>query len=265
LILSHKFFKKMERKIDKRGQIAIFVVVAVVIVGVIVAIFLFPQINVFAGEVDPSSYLKDCMEQDTTETMELLASQGGYLNPENYVLYQDNKFTYLCYSSENYKTCTVQQPLIKANFEKELKAQIEPRARQCVRDLEEQYKKRGYEVESSSGELNVSFVPGRLVLSFLSPMTIRKEGVQTFRQFTTSLDTEMYDLLMTASSIIDFESTLGDTDTLLYIQYYPDLTIDKLKRDGDTLYILGNVLTEEEFKFASRSLVWPPGYGLEEI
>ena len=75
----------------------------------------------------------------------------------------------------------------------------------------------------------------------------------------------MYDLLLTSTSMVEFESTLGDTETLSYIQYYPDLKIEKLKRNGDTLYTLSNVVTGDKFSFSSRSLVFPPGYGLEKL
>jgi len=190
---------------------------------------------------------------------------GGYLEPESYVSYQGEKFTYFCYTSEFYEPCVVQQPLIKRNFEMELKKQIEPRARQCVNDLKKLYETKGYDVQADVGNLNVTFIPGKLNLEFLSPMTISKENVQTFRKFSSSIDTEMYDLLLTASSIVDFESTLGDTETLIYIQYYPDLKIEKIKRDGNTLYTLSNVVSKDEFQFATRSLVWPQGYGVEEI
>jgi hypothetical protein len=48
------------------------------------------------------------------------------------------------------------------------------------------------------------------------------------------------------------------------MQYYPDLKIEKTKlSDGTTIYILSNVVSKDRFTFASRSLAWPPGYGLE--
>ena len=128
--------------------------------------------------------------------------------------------------------------------------------------MKEQYERQGYEVSSSPGDLEVNFVPGSLNVEFISPMTISKESTQTFRKFVVSIDSEMYDLLMIAVSILDFESSLGDSETLLYLQYYPDLSIEKVKRNGDTIYTLKNVVTNEEFRFASRSLVWPVGYNL---
>lgn len=250
---------------DKGGQISLFVIIAIVIVAVVAVIFLFPRISVLTSDVEPNSYLRDCIEKDARANMESLALQGGYSNPESYVMYQDNKFTYLCYTSENYKPCLVQQPLIKNHFEEELKSIIEPRARQCAQDLKVLYERKGYAVESDEGELNVNFVPGKLNIEFDSPLAIVKDGSQTFRRFSTSLDTEMYDLLLTSTSMVQFESTLGDTETLSYIQYYPDLKIEKLKRDGDTLYTLSNVVTGDKFSFSSRSLVFPPGYGLEKL
>lgn len=250
---------------EKRGQVTLFVIAAIIIIGVVVAVFLAPRINFLAGDVEPNSYLRNCIEDDARESMERLAMQGGYPNPENYVTYQDEKFTYLCYTAEEYKPCIVQQALIKKNFEDQIRMQIEPRARQCYNDLKESYESRGFDVTGSPGDLNVSFVPGRLNLEFLSPMTVTKENTQTFTKFSTSIDTEMYGLLLTAGSIVEFESTLGDTETLTYIQYYPDLSIEKIKRDGDTLYTLSNVVSGDEFQFATRSLVWPEGYGVQKI
>ena len=249
---------------DKRGQISFFVIIAIVIVAVVAVIFLFPKIKVFVSDVEPNSYLRNCIEKDARNTNNQLADQGGYSDPENYVEYLGDKYTYLCYTSEDYKTCVVQQPLIKRHFENELKQKIEPEARKCVSDLKSLYESKGYDVSATPGDLNMSFVPGKLILDFISPMTISKESKQTFRKFAISIDTEMYDLILTATSIIEFESTLGDSETLSYIQYYPDLKIEKIKRDGDTLYTLGNVVSGDQFKFGSRSLVWPAGYNLEK-
>ena len=71
----------------------------------------------------------------------------------------------------------------------------------------------------------------------------------------------MYDLLLIAESIVQFESTLGDSETTDYLNYYPDLSISKIKLgDGSKVYTLKDVVTNEQFRFATRSLVWPAGY-----
>ena len=248
---------------NKRGQIAIFVIIAILIASVILVVFLNPGGRIGISEdVNPSSYLSNCIEPKVSEALEILSKQGGSLNPENYVLYRDQKVEYLCYTNKQYSLCSVQQPLLVMHIEDEIKSYVEPVARQCIRDLEERYESQGYIVSTTPGDLSVDFAPGKISIEFDSPMTIEKDSTQTFRKFAVSINSEMYDLLMTAVSIIQYESALGDSETLLYLQYYPDLSIKKVKREGDTIYTLKNVVTNEAFTFASRSLVWPAGYGL---
>lgn len=252
-------------KMNKRGQVAIFVILAIVIVLGVVIFMLYPKIKFAVTDVNPSSYLKDCIEPELKVALLALERQGGYMTPTSYMLYQDEKIQYLCYTSENYKPCTVQQPILVGHFAGELKREIEPKARQCVTDLKEAYEGKGYDVIVRSSDINVSLIPGSVAVEFIAPMTITKESTQTFSKFSVGVKSEIYDLLLTAVSIIQYESTLGDSETLSYINYYPDLRIEKVKRDDGTLYILSNVVTKDEFRFATRSLVWPSGYGLEQL
>ena len=246
---------------EKRGQITIFIIIAIVIIGVIVLFFVLPKVNVFIGDVNPNSYLKDCVEPAVGEIKEVLSKQGGYGAPTNYLTYQDNKIQFLCYTSEDYLPCTVQQPLLIRHIEREIKDYIQPRARQCVQDLKTQYEKNGYRVNAAPGEINVSIAIGSIIVDFVSPMVVSKEdNTQTFRKFAVAINSEWYNLLSTATSIIQYESTLGDSETGLYISYYPNLRIEKTRRDdGTTIYQLSDVTTEDKFNFATRSLVWPQG------
>jgi hypothetical protein len=244
----------------KRGQISIFVIVAIVVVGIIVLIFAFPNLNVFVSDVNPSSFLRECVKGEIDNNLGILSKQGGYLNPENYVMYQGNRIQYLCYTSESYLPCKVQQPLLVKHVEDELKRKIKPRAQECVQELKAKYESQGYSVRTTPGDVTVSIAPGSIIVDFLSPMSVTKESSQTFERFAVAIDSEMYDLLSTATNIIQFESTLGDSETTVYLNYYPDLRIDKTKRNGDTIYKLSNVVTGDEFTFASRSLVWPQGF-----
>ncbi len=246
--------------INKKGQVTIFVIIAIVIVGVIVLVFVFPKVNVFAGEVNPNSYLSDCIKPSLDEIKETLSNQGGYAEPTNYLMYKGDRIQFLCYTSENYLPCVVQQPLLVRHVEGEVKDYIQPRARQCISDLKTRYERQGYNVQSTPGEVNVSIDSGSITVDFVSPMVVSKQdNAQTFRKFAVALDSEWYDLLSTATSIIQYESTFGDSETSLYISYYPNLKIDKTRRDEGTVYKLSDVVTGDEFSFASRSLVWPQG------
>ena len=66
---------------------------------------------------------------------------------------------------------------------------------------------------------------------------------------------------MIATSILQFESSLGDSDTDALMLYYPEYIVSKIKRqDGTTVYILEHKISGIKFQFASRSLAWPAGY-----
>ncbi len=259
---SYKDLRTLEEM--KRGQVAIFVIVAIVLVGFVVALFFIPQARVLltgAEAPDPAAFMRSCIQPSLEDSLETITQQGGSLNPSPSTLYGGTQIQYLCYIGENYQPCIVQQPLLVAHVEQEIKSALGGEVRTCVSELQSEFERRGYTVVSDVGEFNVSIVPGRIAIEFDEPLTVSKESTQTFRSFSATQKSELYNLLLIATSIVEFESTLGDSETTLYIQYYPDLKIEKLRREGDTIYILTNVETEESFTFATRSLVWPAGFG----
>jgi hypothetical protein len=132
-----------------------------------------------------------------------------------------------------------------------------------MRSLKEEYENQGYNVRLGEMSSDVEIVSGIIKVNFDTDMTISKDTTRNFNGFDIDIRSEMYDLLLTAQSVIDFEATYGDSETTVYLKYYPNLRMEKIKLDDSTtIYKLGNVVTEEEFVFASRSLAWPPGYGI---
>ena len=263
---NYKYAKTELFMSNKKGQVAIFVIIAVVIVAIIMILLFKPKLP-FSGttnELSPVSYLKSCLENDLRENINLLSESGGYTNPEGVLEYQGEKIKYLCYTAEFYKTCVVQQPLIKEHFEIELSNLMKTKLNECMQSLKSEYEKRGNEISIGNGDSKVSFNPNNVLISFTTPITITKnDETRSFNGFEVEIESKMYDLLMIAVSIIDYESTLGDSETTLFMQYYPDLKIEKTKlSDGSKVYRVTDVVTKETFRFASRSLSWPPGYGL---
>jgi hypothetical protein len=246
---------------NRKGQVTIFVILALVVVVVVIVIFAFPQVNVFSSNINPSSYLRTCIEPEIESIKNILSEQGGYSNPDNYAMYRDFKLQYLCYTSEFYTPCSVQQPLLLKHVQDQIKKHIEPRAKQCLEDLKSQYERKGYEVRSGSSQISVNIIPDNIGIDFVAPLTLIKGDTQTFQKFSISVDSKWYYLINTAVNIIQYESVFGDSETSLYISYYPNLKIEKTRRDdGSTIYQLSDVTTNDKFYFATRSLVWPQGF-----
>jgi hypothetical protein len=253
-------------KMRKRGQISIFVIFAIVIVVLAILIFIFyPRIESFVGGEDsPNTFLKRCVEPVIEEGVDILSKQGGYYDPEGFVMYKGERVKYLCYTAQYYVPCYVQQPLLRAHFEQELEDLIDDKAAECVGEMKGYFEDRGYSVSGGTTprtDVNVNF--NDISVDVNLDLVLEKDTTRRFDNIEFGYKSQMYSLLMTATSIIDFESTYGDSETLAYVRYYPNLKIGKFKLgDGSTVYELEDIRTGETFTFASRSLAWPGGLGL---
>lgn len=259
--------EKMKRGANRRGQLTILVIVALIIVAILIVFLIYPRLSpLFSSDLNPTTYLSSCIEPTITDTVAKLNQRGGYLNPEGTILYQDVNIKYLCYTPEFYKMCIVQQPMIKNHYEQELAQEVNTKALTCLTSLKDEYKRRGYEVTAGAASSSVSIVPNKISTVITVPLSANKGGVvQTFNSFSIETPSQMYDLLMLSQNIIQFEATLGDSETTLYLMYYPNLKIEKTKlSDGTKIYRVSDVTTKEKFSFASRSLSWPPGYGTDK-
>ena len=242
----------------------IFIIIAVIVVALVVLLyFLFPGIKSTTGfdTKNPSAFIQTCMKDDLEDTVELISLQGGSVDPEGYYLYEGNKLKYLCYTNENYKLCGVQISFLKEHIESEIKTNLQNKASECFLDLQESYEKKNYNVNLVTGETIVELLPERVVATFNHKLTVTKGDSEQYETFRVVINNNLYELISIADSIVDWESNYGEAEPLWYMGLYHDLEIEKIKQTDDTkVYILTNINTKDKFQFASRSLVFPPGY-----
>jgi len=258
--------KKGVSKKNKKGQVTIFIILAIMVVVMGILIYLYyPQIATTLGLApqSPQSFIQSCIEEEIENHIEKLSLQGGSLHPSHYIMYDNQKVEYLCYTNEFYKTCVMQQPLLKEHIESEIEKEISDNAKDCFDSLEENYKRRGYTVNLRRGEINVELLPKRIITTFDYPLTLTKGGAEKYDSFRVVLNNNLYELVSITNSILNLEARYGDAETTIYMNYYHDLKVEKKKQsDGTTIYILTDRNNENKFQFASRSLAWPPGYGI---
>lgn len=253
----------MKNKRCKKGQITIFVIIAVIIVGIIAFMFL-PQIKNIITTTPAELVPKDCIQDAVLPALNTAMLQGGAFNPKLYYLYEDKKVDYLCYTGEWYKTCNMQKPFLKQSIESELTANVSGEIQKCIAKMTTQLQNKGYSVQVS-GNKNpiISIVPSKIIVSFNMTMNLQKgEEKMTFNpgRFQTDIDSNSYEIIMVASSIQNFEARFGDSAPESYMSFYPDMRVQKLKQsDGTKIYIVSDRNTEEKLVFATRSLAWPPG------
>lgn len=249
----------MIKKLNKKAQLTIFIIIAIVIAAILLILF-YPKIKVLVTGPVATDYIEECAEEAAEEALEKLKVQGGSLEPENYILYEDNKVEYVCYTNEYYKRCIMQKPFLKQDIEQEIIGYVEPRVKNCFSSLKQQLEKRGSRVELQDIEVEASVVPNSIIIDINAPMTVTKGSVAKFKKFKVSIKSQLYDLVMLSSSIANYEARYGDSDSLTYMLYYPDIRVEKKERDEGRIYILTHKPTNEKFMFAARSIAWPAGY-----
>ena len=249
---------------SKRSQVTIFIIIAVIIIAVALLIyFIYPKIKTTGITTDPTSYIQDCIKKDLETNINKISMQGGSLNPTLYSEYNNEKIEYLCYINEYYKTCVMQQPLLKTHIEEEIKNSINEKTKECFDSLEETYKKRGYEVNLIRNDHQVELLPERIITTFDYYLELTKgSATNKYEVFKIVLNNNLYELVSISNSILRSEAQYGDTETTNYMTYYHWLKLEKKGvGDGTKVYILTDRNSQNKFQFASRSIVWPAGYG----
>jgi hypothetical protein len=247
---------------NKRGQITLFIIIAIFLVVALLIIF-FPRIKQIIAPLSPELSLQRCIESDLKKELNLITANGGSKNPSLYFSYAGSKIEYLCYTNEDYKTCVMQQPLLKQHIERELLDTLKPKIESCIETMEKNAESQGYKVSSSKSNPSIEISQNNVKLSVNVDMVLEKETTIRISKIESRTSSGIYDLLMITSSILNWEARYGDSDILTYMLYYPDIKVEKYRQgEGSKVYILTNKNTQENLVFATRSLNFPAGYGV---
>ena len=251
--------KRVENRMNKRGQVTLFIIIGILIVAIILMFFLWIS-PTYLGESSKRLGFEGCVEDALELTIEELGVNAGFPNPEFAYSYLGDKIAYLCYTNEFYITCTIQKPFLVQHFEEGISKSLRDEINACYLASINDLKERGYEVVSGEVNYEVSLEPSVARVLIDAPTTV---GANKFARFNVKLNSPIYDMIMISTSILQFESELGDSDVTSLMFLHPEVIIDKLKQgDGTTIYIVTSKDYGIEFKFASRSLAWPAGYDI---
>jgi len=274
---------------NKKGQVTIFVIVAIlIIVGVALFFVLRSGIvpgteGVFGAEVNPSSYLESCLEEPIQDAIELISHQGGYANPKLKISnwqftqfssleeYKDNgkepfssDIAYLCYNQNNYYPCVNQWEMPFEISKQELKNEISDNVRECFNEMTNDLTKNGYVVDAKyrDGNFDVDLTNNKIIININGEVSLTKAG-QTSKQegFKVVVPSRFYDLIDMARIILNQEANYCSSQTLGLMLLHPKFDIDVFKTgNSDTIFTIQHKDTKEWFRFAVKGCVIPPAY-----
>lgn len=263
--MASKMMKIRKNKINKRSQVTIFIIIALIIVIAIAFIFLVwrkPTIEV-SPTTDPEGYIEKCTKDATKEAIDILSEQGGDIKPEGSVMYKDKSIAYLCYNANYYKPCVNQRPLLIEHIEKEITFYIEPKIQDCFLSLKQELEKRNYDVEMGSmntEDITTELQSKRVIVTIDRKLQMTKnEATRNFEEFKAQVSSSIYDLGKIAMEVANQESRYCNFDILGFMIIYPEYDAQNFRTDSNTIYILKEIASGKEFTFAIRSCALPAG------
>jgi len=262
-----KLFKcqVLDIEMQKRGQVTLFIIIAIVIVAVVILAFilapkLLPQMR-FAGKaIDPETYVQDCINNVLEPDVELLASQGGYLKQlELYIIYKQVHVGYLCYTNLDNQPCFNQQPFLKDSVEKQLTDDLRSGniVTSCINEFRDAAQKQGYDVSvCPSPKFSVNLTESKVNVPITCQITMTKgQETKTVEKLNPFLKWPLYEFVLVSREIVDEEISYGNFGQQAYMMAHPWISIDRFKAESTTIYTLKEISSSKIFMFAVRNFV----------
>jgi hypothetical protein len=210
----------------------------------------------------PKQEIEKCVKNSVEEAVSIMLPQGGYINPDNYYLYQNNKVEYLCYTNKYYFSCINQEPLYTESLEEEIHNYIEPKIKDCFYSLTKEYEDKGYDVVGGDMGLDVELRPKQIIINMDKKLTISREEAESYDKFKFKINSPLYNLGVVAQEIANQEAKYCNFAYLGYSLLYPFEIEKKQVGSGETIsdiYIIKDKTTEKELLIGIRSCAMPGG------
>ena len=249
---------------NKRGQVAIYVIIAIAIVVIVLAfVFLKERLApVQTIEVDLKSGIEKCVNDKVNEALDVMLPQGGFIEPKNFRVFNKTKISYLCYIEGSFKPCVNQHPVLTKEVSEEIKSYIKPRVENCIETLTKELEKRGNKIESGDMEMNVSLTRGKVIVDINKDIVVEKgESRKVYEGFKIEVMHPVYEMLMVAEEIVNSEIEYCSFEYTGYMMMNPWVDIRLYVTSySEKIYTLKDNKTGKTMKFAIRGCVIPAGF-----
>jgi hypothetical protein len=264
---------------NRKAQVTLFVIIGVVVVLATAGIFYMNNLAVKQKtgegvirqietpiEVTPiKNFVEDCVEQTALKALDLIESQGGYIDtshfdyaiptegnavefspgfvvPYWYYMKSRNTCTEGCtFASEMPKLCREQTGLVErencitsgeGSIEEQMDDYMDANLRGCLDKGFEEFDKQGYAIEELEGlEVDTTIRNGDVVLTLHYPLKVIKNGMpielEYFQRVVYSDLSEMYKIAFELTNY-ESENCMIEYQVLNYVSYFMGLDEGKL-------------------------------------
>ena len=251
--------------LHKKGQVTIFIIIAILIVSVILFVAYFSGWFKFSSSSteNPKAYIESCILTSVKESEDSILKTNTYpnFNSTNYILFEQEKVPYLCTASEFYKPCIPQDPAMFIRVKQIMENKVARDTEICLTNLYKDLENENYQVTHKTGEVSLDIVQDSINVKLNETIYISKnENSYAISGFDVSYGTKFYDMIKLEQTIVNYESTICEFNKMNWMESNQDIIISTTRTSDQTkVYTLRDRLTNREIKFAIKTCVLPAG------
>lgn len=248
----------------KKGQTAIFIIVAVMLVLGLTIFFFARSTNILTpigSEFTPDRYMESCMRDAARQTLSVMLPQGGIYSPTDYLLVNQTPVAYLCKNINYYDSCVNHYPTFIRTLESELRVGLDDDVERCLDMLEEELERRDYAAARESFTLDVDVRPELIDITLEGKLSLEKNSVtQTVSTFDVALRSSLHEIGFLTQEIVAQEAQYCYFEYVGYMILYPEYDIRvTTAADATKLYTVTHLPSETTLQFAVRGCALPAG------
>ncbi|OGZ78107.1 MAG: hypothetical protein A2360_00630 [Candidatus Staskawiczbacteria bacterium RIFOXYB1_FULL_32_11] len=251
--------------INKKGQIAIWIILGVAIVVVVLLLFVSlrspesSETKVFSVQES----IESCVKKTVNDVADKMMLQGGFVNPLNGRMYNGTAVAYLCSSRTLYKPCVNQHPMLLEEMKNEIINYSKSKIDSCFDSVRQQVEKGNGKIELGNMDLGINFMPGKIELVIDRNVKIVQNGQTTnFDKFNVEVQNPLYDLANVAMIISNEEAKRCYFEYQGYNLLHPEFIVTKFTQsDSTSIYSIKDQQSGKIMHIAIRGCVIGAGFG----
>ncbi|NPE27027.1 hypothetical protein HNV12_03430 [Methanococcoides sp. SA1] len=252
----------MDFEMNRRGQVAIFIIVGIVIVvGIIGALLFMGGVEIDSKvQVNPRSFVENCVEDLIEDSVDKMMMNGGQALPSLAISYQGDEWNYLCHQADYYQGCYNLHPMLEVQIEQEIMRDTGSGVQACFDSMRQEFEDQGFSVSGGATDYSIDLLPKAVKINLDKRISVSKgESVQSFEDFGFEVLSPIYELVNVARAVVNDESQFCNFEYNGYMLLYPEFDIRRVDYRDSKMYRLIDRKSDKEFRFAIRSCAFAPG------
>lgn len=190
----------------KRGQVTIYIIVAIVLLGIVIGYFALKKTPVQGPEPPDSipGYVDACLLQSLRESIYLTSLQGGYFLPANSSV--KYLFLYAPLYWENRKPNVPTIPMI----EEQMGFAVQVGVVKCIDDLKF-FREKGYNLTLENVKnVSIKILDKEVSAKIILPISVTREGTVEYQEFSQRTDFDFLGKYNLVKKAIEWQNQTPD-------------------------------------------------------